>query len=696
MEPHVASFGRLLHERRTRLGLTQRELAERAGVSVRAVRYIERGEVQQPRQESVRSLAEAVGVDPDQLSLPAARGQKDADSSSLCLGILGSLTVRLGRRTVDIGSLKQRCMLGLLALQPNEVVSRDEIIDVLWGDDPPVTCVSLVHSYASRLRQTLEGSRQTSSREQHITATRQGYKLTVEPEQLDLFVFNDLVIRAREMHDDNEESALDLFHQGLSSWRGPVLADTVPGLRQHPAAIRLSHQRLAVVLAHADLAIQTGRPEQAVEHLRALACSEPLHEGMHARLMLALAGSGQRAAALQVFSDIRTRLSHELGVDPSEELKAAHLQVLRQEAPSEPVPETESRQRSALVMRMVAPAQLPPDVAGFTGRCRALDRLRDLVSPTVTGTGAKVIAVTGMAGVGKSALGVHWAHEMRGMFPDGQLYLELNGNSHTPLCPVEALRRLLSALGVPPDRIPAAQAEATALFRTLLADRRMLIVLDDAASTAQIRPLLPGNPDCLVLITSRTQLVSLTASDGAPLVNLDVLAPEESAALLATMLGRKRVAAEPEAAAMLAELCGHLPLALRIAATNLIVRPGRRLESFVAELRDGDRLSALRVDGDDLSIRDAIDISYRKLRPAARQLFRYLGRHAEPEITYVTAAATLGTAVHRVKPLLEQLCMASMLRRVAHDRYRMHGLLRYYAAEREQMETFTAMSECLG
>ncbi|MEU0885795.1 BTAD domain-containing putative transcriptional regulator [Lentzea sp. NPDC005914] len=318
----AGSFGRLLQQQRIQLGLTQRDLAASSGVSVRAVRYIENGTVRRPRPESVRSLAAAVGIDPGRFGLAS-----ESPADDVRLGVLGRLTVVAGGRPVEISSLKQRCLLGLLALQANEAVSREEIIDVLWGEAPPATCVDLVHSYTSRLRQIL---RQLAPRAPQITATHDGYRLTARPDQVDVLRFTGLLATAGASTEP--EFTVDLLEEALTTWRGSVLADTTSALWQHPAAIAAGQRRLAAVLHHADLAIRLHRPERAVEQLSAVATTEPLHEGLHARLMSALAASGQRAKALHLFTEIRGRLTTELGIDPAAELRAAHLTILRSTA----------------------------------------------------------------------------------------------------------------------------------------------------------------------------------------------------------------------------------------------------------------------------------------------------------------------------------------------------------------------------
>ncbi|HVQ89570.1 MAG TPA: tetratricopeptide repeat protein [Mycobacteriales bacterium] len=333
------------------------------------------------------------------------------------------------------------------------------------------------------------------------------------------------------------------------------------------------------------------------------------------------------------------------------------------------------------------PAQLPADVAAFTGRAEALDRLDGLLAAGPA-TAVVISAITGTAGVGKTALAVHWAQQARGRFADGQLYVNLRGYDAGPAVrPVEALARFLHALGVPPEQVPVDLEEAAGLYRSLLADRRMLIVADNAGHPDQVRPLLPGSPGCLVLVTSRDQMAGLVARDGAQRLTIDVLTPAEAGTLLGRVLGPARVAAEPAAADQLARLCGYLPLALRIAAANLTDRPGRSIESFAAELAGGDRLSALGVAGDEqAAVRAAFDLSYATLAAPARLLFRRLGLAPGPDITAPAATALISpTAEPADQPterVLDRLAAAHLLGQPAPGRYALHDLLRHYAAER--------------
>ncbi|MFL6143411.1 MAG: tetratricopeptide repeat protein [Labedaea sp.] len=636
-------FGEELRVRRVRAGLTQRDLAQRAGVSVRAVRYIEQGRVARPRSESLRRLGEAVGLSVD----GAAR---------VSIRVLGRLDADRGGRTLDIGTYKPRALLGLLALRANTIVSQAEIVDGLWGDAPPESCQNLVHTYVSRLRRVIGPDLLRSAR-------LGGYRLDVEPDQLDLLRFRELTERADQARHREPRLAAALFEQALDLWRGPLLDDLPAGIRTHPVATAISARRLGTALHYADLAAPAGR---AVTRLRALTGEEPLHEGLHARLMLALAGSGEQAAALRLFTEIRSRLADELGVGPGAEIRAAHLSILRRS--------------ESTVDRMRAPAQLPADVAGFAGRAEHLGRLDALLGGRERDTAVRIAVITGTPGVGKTAVAVHWAHRVRKEFPDGQLHVDLRGyTGGPPVRPLEALTRFLRALGVPAERVPVDPEEAANLYRTQLADRRVLVLLDNAASADQVRPLLPGNPGCLVVVTSRDRLTGLVAREGAHRLGLDVLDEDDSTALLARMLGTGRVRAEPQAAAELGRICAHLPLALRIAAANLGTAPGRRISDHVTELRAHGRVISTD-ESDRGAVRAAFETSYARLEPGTRRMFRLLGLVPGPDFTTDAAAALAGGSVDGARRAVGQLAAAHLVAAPAAGRYQFHDLLRDYAA----------------
>jgi DNA-binding SARP family transcriptional activator/tetratricopeptide (TPR) repeat protein/DNA-binding XRE family transcriptional regulator len=684
MKELVDGVGDLVRRHRVAARLTQRELAGRTGLSVRALRNIERNQVQRPHPQSLHRLATAlglVGVVRDRLL-----STSDADTR-LRVGVLGPLSVHRGQVPVDLGPHKHRNLLGLLAIQPGQVVSLAEIVDVLWADRPPRTCVGLVHTYVAKLRGLLEPDREQHAPARIVVRVHGGYRLDLADDQLDVLRFADLAAAARRAVDAGTiESASSLFDEALRCWRGRVGTDLCARLRQHPAAVEASRQRLSAAQQWADLAIDRAHLRLAIAQLHAVAIDEPLHEGLHATLMVALARDGQQAAALGLFVEISNRLTEELGVRPGRELHDAHVRVLRQEISG---PAGVSAGSVAVGRPPATPAQLPVDVAAFTGRAHHLRTLDALLGPDGGDRHRAVVisAIAGTAGVGKTALAVHWAHRARDRFPDGQLYLNLRGHSPgSPLQPIEALARMLASLGVAVERIPAAADEAAAMYRTLLAARRVLVVLDNAQTADQVRPLLPGDPGCMVVITSRDRLGGLVAREGVRRLTLDVLAPVEAHDLLERLLGADRTRAEPEAIGELARLCANLPLALRIAAANLADHPCRRIANYVAELGAGNRVNGLAIDGDEQSaVRAAFDLSYARLPAQTGRLFRLLGLVPGPDIT-AAAAALAGATVADVTPHLNRLLAASLIDADRSGRFGFHDLLRCYAADRAEAD----------
>lgn len=661
-------FGEALRASRVRSGFSQRELAERAGVSLRAIRYLEQGLVERPRHDTVLKLATALGNDFGELISSRADNSGQAGPNRFLIGVLGPLVTRLGSDPVHIGPLKQRTVLALLALEANKVVPRSEIVDVLWGDRPPSSWLNLVHTYVSGLRRALDAERPL------ISSVDGGYQLTVDVEELDLLRFDELAATARRQE---PEGALLRYETALALWRGPVLADLPASLGEHPAAVAAASRRVAVAMTYADLALPLGGTEQVVEHLRRVARDNPLHEGLQARLMLALAGSGQQAAALDLFTGMRRRLAEELGVGPGAELRDAHLRIIRDD-PAEQI---------GLGLGTGAPpAQLPPDIEGFVGRDGHLARLdATCLDARRSGQTAVVIsAIAGTAGVGKTALAVHWAHRAREHFPDGQLYANLRGYAPgSPVRPVEVLTRFLRGLGVSAERVPTDEDEAIDLYRTMLTGRRVLVVLDNAASVEQVRPLLPGSSSCQVLVTSRDQLTALAATTGARRLVLDVLEPADAEALLTGMVGEVRAEAEPQAVAALAKTCAYLPIALRIAGANLASAPLGSVSAYVGNLRERGRLAELAIDGDpEAVVRTAFDLSYESLEPGARRLFGLIGLVPGPDFTAAAAAELTETTAPVAQRALTRLVAASLVTEYSAGRYQLHDLLREYAADR--------------
>ncbi|MET8853386.1 NB-ARC domain-containing protein [Amycolatopsis sp. NPDC004625] len=340
-------------------------------------------------------------------------------------------------------------------------------------------------------------------------------------------------------------------------------------------------------------------------------------------------------------------------------------------------------------LRRPTPAELPADVAGFTGRAEQLDELDYVLRKAggPAGTPLRLVAITGTGGVGKTALAVHWAHRVRDEFPDGQLYVDLRGFAvDHPLRPIEALTGFLYALGCAPDQVPVATDHAAALYRSLLADKRVLVVLDNGRNTQHVRPLLPGSAGCLTLVTSRDRLAGLVARDGAHRVPVDVLTAHEAGALLERLVGTERAAEEPDAAAELVELCGHLPLALRIAGAN-VTRRASGLARCAASMRTGNRLAVLAAEGDERDgVRVTFDLSYATLPDKERGLFRLLGLVPGPDVTPAAAAALTGATPDEAAGSLDRLGGAHLVEERAAGRYGLHDLLRIYAADRAVAE----------
>jgi DNA-binding SARP family transcriptional activator/Tfp pilus assembly protein PilF len=679
----VSQVGEVIRRHRLAAGLNQHELAGRAGISVRALRDLEQGRIRQPRATSVRKLADALALSPaaQEALLAAILTATGTERRQLHIGVLGPLLVSHGGAPVDIPSQRQRTLLALLALHKGQMVPISEIIDVLWGEDPPRTARNLVQMYVSQLR-TLLGTAGRNLRSAHG-----GYALDLAEQQLDLAQFDDLVRRAQATQSaDRPDQAAQLYTRALECWRGPVLADAGKRLRQHPTVTAASNRRIAATVAFADAAIAIGASEQVIAALRTLSHEEPLHEAVHGRLMLALAATGEQAEALRVFAELRTRLTEELGVEPGREVQSAHLRILRGEVADA----NHTTMRSEDPTPVPVPAQLPAAPRYFTGRHDQLDTLDALLADRPQD--APVIVITGTAGVGKTALALHWAHRARHLFPDGQLFADLKGYAPgAPVRPEEALGWFLRGLGTPADRIPADIEAASAMYRSLLADRRVLVLLDNAATPEQVRPLVPAGPGCVVLVTGRGRLGGLVARDGARVVAVDVLPPDEARALIAAVVSAQRAEAEPHAVTELARLCGYLPLALRIAAANLIGQPRQSIAGYAARLGRHNRVAELSVDDDaQAAVRVAFDQSYAALPGTTRRMFRLVGLVPGSDLTAPAAMALAELSQVEAQRGLDQLATAHLLQEHQPGRYGCHDLLKLYAAlcaEEEDDET---------
>jgi DNA-binding SARP family transcriptional activator/tetratricopeptide (TPR) repeat protein/DNA-binding XRE family transcriptional regulator len=712
------SAGALIRDYRREAGLTQQQLADAAGVSVGVVRDLEQRRTVRPQAESVRRLATGLRLSRRQAAALAQAGRSDAGTPGpgrpgvVRLSVLGPVTAWRGSTAIPLGTPLQRAVLGLLALHPQSGLRRTAIIDALWGDDPPATAAAMIQSYVSRLRQVLGGGGQ----EGLLVSLTAGYRLDAGACELDHVAFADLVSRAADAYAAADSAAAcDTYARALRLWRGEPLAD-VDSLREHPAVTGLSLLRAEAVTGYAEAASAAGWHDRVLADLRELAAREPLNERVHARLMIALAGSGHQAAALGLYDGVRRRLDEQLGITPGAELADAHARVLRQDipeaaavaaargpAPAGPAvrPAPGGPPASALPVppaRVVVPRQLPAGAGHFAGRAAELAALMRMLAPgaaapadvAAPGRGTVVIsAIGGMAGVGKTALALHFAHRVADRFPDGQLYLNLRGfdPSGDPLAPAEAVRALLDALQVPPAQIPAGLQAQGGLYRSLMAGRRMLIVLDNASDAAQVRPLLPGAGSCLVVVTSRRQIAVLAATDGAHLLTLDVLSGAGARELLAARLGTGRASGEPGAVEELAELCGRLPLALNIAAARAAVWPARPLAGLVTELRDQrSRLDGLDAGDPTASVRGVFSWSCEQLTGPAARMFRLLGVHPGPDITIPAAASLAGISGGEAGRLLAELTGTHLLIEHVPGRFAFHDLMRAYAAERAEQQ----------
>ncbi|MER5218593.1 BTAD domain-containing putative transcriptional regulator [Streptomyces sp. NPDC002838] len=491
---------------------------------------------------------------------------------------------------------------------------------------------------------------------------------------MDVHRFRHLLAEARRAADDSDAAAT--FQRALATWHGtPFATADTPWF--NAARDTLQKEQRAAELECTDLRLRLGEHAGLLAVLAERSAAHPLDERLAAQYMLALYRCSRQADALAHYRHLRGMLAEELGIDPGQELQRLHQAILSGDAELS-APTVHASVRRPAGSAWAVQCQLPLATPGFAGRSELLHRLEELLAPPA---GVPVV-VSGLPGVGKTALAVHLGHRLRPAFPDGQWYVRLLGTTDRPRDPSEVLSGLLRACGQDADTIPQALEDRAAAFRSRVADRRVLLILDDAADAEQIRPLLPGTAGVSVLVTSRRDLWGLTVSHAAHIVPLDVLELPEAITLLTGILGEQRVGAEPEAAARLAELCARLPLALRIAAANLAARPGRSLTRYADELADGNRLAKLSIVGDrQAAVRTAFDHSHAALEPAAARLFALLGLHPGSDFTAEAAAALPGAEPTATERLLDQLVTAGLVQRTASDRFQFHDLLRLYAAE---------------
>jgi DNA-binding SARP family transcriptional activator/tetratricopeptide (TPR) repeat protein len=601
--------------------------------------------------------------------------------------VLGPLEVRHEERSVPLGGRMQQAVLALLLMHANEVVFVDQLIDELWGGLPPATGRAVIHSYVSRLRKLLEPVGRERPARQILLTPPLGYRLELQPEQLDLHRFERLVDQACHVGAQGHlEDAADGLQAALALWRGPALAGIgVERLRAH--AHRLEERRLNVLEEWIDLELRLGHHNDLVAQVEELVATHPFREGLVGQLMRALCMSGRQADALNVYQAARRTLVQELGIEPGPALQQLQRAILRSDpsvALAASGPARSARPREAAVP---PPCQLPPGITDFVGRRDALGQATCLVEQADGPPAPTVTVITGKAGVGKTAFAVHLAHQIRSRYPDGQLFVDLRAAETNAADPAEVLVGFLCALGVDRGALPQGLNDRVGLYRSLLADRRVLVLLDNATCEAQVRPLLPSGAGCATLVTSRARLAGFA---GARILPLDVFQTDEALELLAKVVGRERVAQEPEAARAIVACCGCLPLAVRIAAAKLAARPERRMQTLAGRLRDEHRrLHELRVG--DLEVRASIALGYQSHPDDTRRAFRLLGLVHAATFPAWLVAALLDRAVAAGEELTERLVDAGLLETSGEDeagqvRYRFHDLLRAFARERLQDE----------
>ncbi|MEU3396978.1 AfsR/SARP family transcriptional regulator [Streptomyces filamentosus] len=574
--------------------------------------------------------------------------------------MLGPVRAWRDGEALATGSPQQRALLAALLLRRGRTATASELIDALWGEEPPSQALAALRTYASRLRKVLGA--------EVLTSESGGYSLKTSA--LDLTRAQQLAAEAEKLRAGGDRSAARArLAEALDLWDGEALA-SVPGPYAETQRTRLEEWRLTLLETRLDVDLETGAHAEAVSELTALTAAHPLRERLRELLMLALYRGGRQAEALAVYADTRRLLADELGVDPTPELSRLQQRILQGDAElARPV--EEQAPAAAPVSR---PAQLPATVPDFTGRAAFVRELGAQLA-TAEGSVMAVSALAGIGGVGKTTLAVHVAHEARPHFPDGQLYVDLQGAGARAAAPETVLGSFLRALGTPDSAIPDSLEDRAALYRSTLDGRRVLVLLDNARDAAQIRPLLPGTAGCAALVTSRMRMVDLA---GAHLVDLDVMSPEEALQLFTRIVGQERVQAEREAALDVVAACGFLPLAIRIAASRLAARRTWTVSVLAAKLAD-ERRRLDELQAGDLAVKATFELGYGQLEPHQARAFRLLGLADGPDVSLAAAAAVLDLPLWDTEDLLEALVDTSLLESAAPGRYRYHDLVRLYA-----------------
>nr|MDT0661131.1 BTAD domain-containing putative transcriptional regulator [Micromonospora sp. DSM 115978] len=592
----------------------------------------------------------------------------------LAFHVLGPLEVRdRDGIVVPVVRRKQRELLLLLLLRSGGVVRTEEVVDALWGERPPSSARANLYSYVSALRSVL--ARAAPTERPRPLLTPHGYRLDLLPGECDTQIFDNLVDDGRRaLAAGRRMEAADRLTRALSLWRGGVVQGMDRQLWLMPFADRLEQTRAEAEEDLIEARLLLGQHAELAVELAASVAQHPLRERLWGQYILALWRSGRRAVALRTYDSFCEHLRSELGVGPSPSLRELYRRI-RSEA--DPVSGSWS-------VPLVIPRQIPADVASFAGRADCLERLDVLLNELETTPTVVIAAITGTAGVGKTALAVHWAHRVAGRFPGGLLYLNLRGfdAAVTALRPVEALPTLLEGLGVPPRSVPGGFDAQIGLYRSLLAVRRVLVVLDNALDAEQVRPLVPTTAGCMALVTSRSRLSGLVASEGAHPLAIDLLTTAEARQMLALRIGPDRIYAHHEAVDEIIRACCRLPVALAVVAARAAGYRHFGLGAVAAQLRDAS--SVLDASGEDdplTDIRTVFSWSYRTLCPPTARLFRLLGVHPSVDFTLRAAASLSGVGPASARTSLSELARSNLIMETAPGRYAMHDLLRTYAAE---------------
>lgn len=603
--------------------------------------------------------------------------------------ILGPLEVMAGTDRLELGGARQQIALAALLLSPNKVVTTDRLLEAIYGEHLPPTSRAQAQISISSLRRLFA----THGHAQVITTHDHGYVMRVGSGQLDSLRFDELIIAARAARgEDKPDLAIARYRDALRLWRGPAL-DGMDSQLVQVAVSRLDEQCIAANEDRIELELELGRHHELVGELGELSARYPLRERPRGQLMLALYRCGRVAEALQVYQLTRRAMIDELGIEPSERLQQLEQSILASE-PGLDLPSAPVRAAAAHQVKKQVPNLLPTGIADFTGREDEIAQIYEYLIPSGDRENrlvAPIVVIAGKGGIGKTSVALHASHGLASCFPDGQLYVDLHGGASCPVQPVQVLERFLRVLGVPGTQIPESMDERAELYRNLIADQKVLVVLDDAADEGQVLPLLPGNGNAAVIVTSRSRLAGLA---GALRIEVGVFEADKSLDLLARIVGAARVQAQTEAAESVAEHCGHLPLALRIAGARLVARPHWSIQRLVERLADETRrLDELR--HGDMGIRPSISLTYDSASDEAKRLFRRLALLDTPLFSGWLSAALLDRPLPEAEDLIDELVSAQLIDTVgggsaAYSQYRFHDLIRVFARERLAAEESAA------